>query len=56
MRLLFTLASEHNAEVRSRFLCTKAGMCLMEKILIHVLDEFHSGTRDTVLAMSSMPS
>lgn len=24
----------------------KAGMRLMEKILIHVLDEFHSGTRD----------
>ena len=29
------------------FLCMKSGMCLMEKILIHVLDEFHSGTRDT---------
>lgn len=25
----------------------KAGMCLMEKILIHMLDELHSGTRDT---------
>lgn len=47
MRLLFTFASEHNAEVRCRVPMHEGWDVPDGEILIHVLDEFHSGTRDT---------